>query len=512
VGNVRRMLTAPLAAVLLFMTVAVAAPVGAVSQEPPAWAPGQLLVGLEEGADIEPVLALIDELGGGLVNTDSLRHFQRVCGQATGSGGIVAAQFSGDPAADAARDDLRAADGVAFVQRAHTVVTTGEAQTESVGEPAGDPTTDPDFAVQWPLRNTGQHLATQWSQTTAAEGWDIDADEAWADGVTGEGQVIAILDDGFSRNHPDLAPNVWVNQAEAEGEPDVDDDGNGWVDDVNGWNVGPENGNYWGGGHGTWVAGIAAARGGNGVGGSGVAPHATLMPVVFIQGTDVNTYSEVNALGAFAYAIGNGADVINNSWGFLAPVGIGSPVMSLAVQCASAHDIPIAWSAGNLGPYPHSFPAYYPADNVVLASVFDEKGCPGVMHPQHPAFADVMAPGSWVHTTSGATGYTYFGQSSAAAPHVAGVMALVRQAHPEYSAQEVVLAIRNGARAPFPEPYNKSLGFLNAAGALEAPVDGLHPHLAASPDPLESTAVRCGVEPAVGIAQAFVDAVTRLLP
>ncbi|MCP4581095.1 MAG: S8 family serine peptidase [candidate division Zixibacteria bacterium] len=166
---------------------------------------------------------------------------------------------------------------------------------------------------QWHLQNTGQSGGTIDA--------DIDAELAWAIESGKAGTIIAVLDDGFDMEHPDLTPNFWINQPEKIGVANIDDDGNGLIDDIHGWDF--DDSDEWPAAeddpnpilpahyddHGTAVAGAAVARGDNGIGVSGSCQECGLM-MLRIGSTD-NSIEE-----AFEYASDMGARIINCSWGF----------------------------------------------------------------------------------------------------------------------------------------------------------------------------------------------------
>ncbi|MBK8575743.1 MAG: S8 family serine peptidase [Elusimicrobia bacterium] len=141
----------------------------------------------------------------------------------------------------------------------------------------------------------------------------IYAQEAWDNSPKGEDVVVAVLDTGIDSTHPDLAANVWTNSNEIPNNG-IDDDGNGYVDDVHGWNFAennnkPVDGHY----HGTHVSGTIAALGNNGRGIVGVAYKAKIMPLKGLD--DTGTGSDISMINGLVYAADNGAAVINNSWG-----------------------------------------------------------------------------------------------------------------------------------------------------------------------------------------------------
>src|SRR3989338_391636 len=140
----------------------------------------------------------------------------------------------------------------------------------------------------------------------------MQAEQAW-DITQGEGIVVAVIDTGLDYNHPDIAANIWTNIGEIPNNG-MDDDGNGFVDDIRGWDFGNSDndpGDVQG--HGTHVSGTIAAVGNNGIGMIGVAPKVKIMPVKGFMDSG-GAWSSDLAKG-IKYAVYNGADVVNNSWG-----------------------------------------------------------------------------------------------------------------------------------------------------------------------------------------------------
>jgi thermitase len=183
---------------------------------------------------------------------------------------------------------------------------------------------DPSFGRLWGLNNTGQSIGGQAGTADA----DADAPEAWNTGTGTAGTVVAVIDEGVDVSHPDLRNNIWKNPGEVPGNG-VDDDGNGYVDDVNGWDFvnddasvyDPDPINGAGDEHGRHVAGTIAAEGNNGVGVAGVNWQAKVMSLKFLG---PNSGSTLDAVEAINYAVAKGADISNNSWGY-----VGSPSRSL---------------------------------------------------------------------------------------------------------------------------------------------------------------------------------------
>ncbi len=282
-----------------------------------------------------------------------------------------------------------------------------------------DATTDPLYAQQW-------HLTA------------IRAPQAWAylqsQGLPPGGSrdiVVAVIDTGVDYNHPDLAANMWTNGREIAGNG-VDDDGNGFVDDVHGVNVvsnqhsGDPMDDH---GHGTHVAGIIAAQANNGIGGVGVAYNVQIMAIKAAQYSGVLASSDIAE--AIYYAVQQGADVINMSFGGYAR----SQVEEDALAVAFGQAVLVA-AAGNDGkvnlPCPSGRDMYPAAYNWVLGVMastssglragFSNYDC--VAHDTHEY--EVMAPGVDVWSTLPVENYAAWDGTSMATPIVSGIAALAR--------------------------------------------------------------------------------------
>ncbi len=173
------------------------------------------------------------------------------------------------------------------------------------------PPNDPLFGAQWHYNNTGQTGGTPGSDISIVEAWGIE---------TGNSNVIvAITDGGVQVNHPDLAANVWVNADEVPGN-NIDDDGNGYVDDINGYGFGDGTGNIAPDPHGTHVGGTIAAVTNNGIGvagvagGSGSGDGVRIMSLAAFGANSTGGFAET-----YAYGADNGALISQNSWGYTSP-------------------------------------------------------------------------------------------------------------------------------------------------------------------------------------------------
>lgn len=289
---------------------------------------------------------------------------------------------------------------------------------------------DPLFPAQWQWHNDGVN-------GTVADA-DVDAPEAWeisSGGVTPDGDtiVVAVIDDGVRLRHPDLAPNLWRNHGEIPNNH-VDDDDNGYTDDYYGWNTAFENGQVDLGFHGTQVAGILAARGGNATGVAGMAGHARIMPIVGGAGLE----SEV--IQAYAYALAQrraynqsngrkGAFIVatNSSWGVDGLSYQDAPVwcgfyghlgQAGMINCAATANRD--WNVDEAGDMPTSCPSPF-LISVTASNSGDQRG----EAAYGPLSVDLAAPGIGVLTTSPGDTYALASGTSYASPLVAGIAALL---------------------------------------------------------------------------------------
>ncbi len=277
----------------------------------------------------------------------------------------------------------------------------------------------------------------------------VHADAVW-DTTTGDlSQIIAFLDTGVDWHHPDLTANIWINTAEADGVAGIDDDHDGYVDDIHGWDfINNDNDPSDDNSHGTHVAGIACAVGNNGIGIAGVDWHARIMPVKVFQSNgqgDVATITQ-----GIYYAAMKGATVINMSFGSYAK----SLTMENALQYAYAQCVLVA-AAGNDGAsiYPPPLGPFYPAAfsfvlGVQAGDALGNSTPPGFSNydpdgPIYSAYSDLLnyelkAPGSGIISTVPNGNYRVYSGTSMATPIVAGCVALYELLHPGES-QELML-------------------------------------------------------------------------
>jgi PKD repeat protein len=291
---------------------------------------------------------------------------------------------------------------------------------------------DTDFAMLWGLHNTGQ--------TGGTADADIDAPEAWSLRNDCSDVVIAVIDTGVDYTHPDLKDNMWTNPGEIPGNG-IDDDGNGYVDDVHGWDwvnkdADPKDDHY----HGTHCAGTIAGRGNNAGGVAGVCWRAKIMALKFLSAS--GSGSTDNAVKAVEYAtlmkIDHGVNLrlTSNSWGG----GGFSQALYDAIEAAGEAGILFVAAAGNNGKDTDAsahYPSSYDLDNIVSVAATDHKDAKASFSNWGKTTVDLGAPGVKIYSTALNGGYRQADGTSMACPHVAGAAALVWARFPQLTAEQV---------------------------------------------------------------------------
>jgi hypothetical protein len=252
----------------------------------------------------------------------------------------------------------------------------------------------------------------------------VKAPEVWARSYTGQGIVVAVVDTGVDYTHSDLNDNMWVNTREVAGNG-IDDDGNGYVDDVRGWDfVGNDNDPRDGNGHGTHVAGTIAGEN-NGTGVTGVAYNARIMAVKVLS--DSGSGSNSSVANGIRYAANNGARVINLSLGG----GYSSDIYS-AIQYATGRGSIVVMASGNEGASQPGYPAFHATEYGLSIGAVDSTSRIASFSNRagtNSAMRHVMAPGVNVYSTVPNNGYASYNGTSMATPHAAGVVALMLSAN-----------------------------------------------------------------------------------
>lgn len=269
----------------------------------------------------------------------------------------------------------------------------------------------------------------------------ISAQAAW-DVTRGDSNVIiGVIDTGIDYTHPDLAANMWVNPGEIPGNG-LDDDGNGFVDDVHGYDFVNNDGDPMDDqGHGTHVAGTIGAVADNGIGVAGVMHDTQLMGLKFLDASGSGSMS--NAIAAIDYATAMGVTLTNNSWGG----GGYSQSLYTSIQNAGLAGqlfVAAAGNASNNNDGYASYPATYDLDNIIsVASSTSSDSLSGFSN-YGATTVDLAAPGSGILSTLPNDSYGSFSGTSMASPHVAGAVGLIYAANPTASSSEVKARLLDG--------------------------------------------------------------------
>ncbi len=327
---------------------------------------------------------------------------------------------------------------------------------------------DPKFGQQWALNNPNNV--------------DIDAPQAWQVTTGSASTIVAIIDSGIDTTNPELAGRLWTNPNEVAGNG-RDDDQDGFVDDVHGWNFVNNNANINDGlGHGTHVAGILGAASNNAYGVAGVNWNARLMILKFI-GSD-GSGSVDNAVQAIYYAVQHGARVINASWG--GPDY--SQALDDAIRYAGNQGVVFVTAAGNESANNDITPSYPALDrlpNQISVAAIDASGNLASFSNYGVKTVDIAAPGVDILSTV-PHGYASYSGTSMATPFVAGVVSLVVGLHPNWSATQLVQQVLATAK-PLPSLTGLTVtgGIVDAASAVGGAVSSPPP--SSSPPPVSAT-------------------------
>jgi hypothetical protein len=287
---------------------------------------------------------------------------------------------------------------------------------------------DPRFGELWGMHNIGQ--------TGGTVDADIDAPQAWDVATDSSEIIVAVIDTGVDYTHPDLAANMWVNQAELNGNPDEDDDGNGYIDDIYGYDFYNDDGNPMDDhSHGTHCAGIIGAVGDNGEGVAGVCWNVRIMALKFM-GSEGGGWTD-DAISCIEYSVLMGANVSSNSYGG----GGYEQAFKDAIDAAGTAGMLFVASTGNDDGQnndiiPH-YPSNYDCDSLIAVLSTDKYDNISSFSNYGPTSVDLGAPGSYILSCKLGGGYKYLSGTSMATPHVAGACALTLSKNPTLSNNEV---------------------------------------------------------------------------
>jgi thermitase len=280
---------------------------------------------------------------------------------------------------------------------------------------------DEKFGKLWGLVNLGNNDPN--STDPGVVGADVDALRAW-DLSQGDTQIkIAVIDTGVDYNHPDLMSNAWINSAEKNGTTGVDDDGNGFIDDIYGYDFAYNDANPMDGhNHGTHVAGTIGAIHNNSLGVAGMMANVSIVAVKFLD--DNGSGSLDNAIKAIDYATKLNVDLMSNSWGG----GGFSQGLKDAIQAASDAGILFIAAAGNSSvdnDTATAYPANYEVPNVISVASHTSKDALSNFSSYGKNKVHIAAPGSNILSTAKAGTYAVFSGTSMATPHVSGALGLL---------------------------------------------------------------------------------------
>lgn len=358
-------------------------------------------------------------------------------------------RFAADIPLSGAADDYRAA-GAVWAEPNHLYPTLAKPDPSSITP------NDPQYAEQWNLPLIGMPAA-------------------WAIEKGGPNGVIAVIDTGAALTHPDLRSQLWTNPGEV---PDngIDDDGNGFIDDIHGWDfVDAVNAGGKGDfgkrdadpsdetGHGTHVSGIVGAKPDNGIDVAGVAWNCPLMVIRSgFAARDGGTFlQEDDSAAGILYAVENGARVINMSWGDER----GSFLLRDVIRYAASQDVVLVGATGNDSRAAIVYPAAFPE---VIAVAASDQNDDAAYFTNARTGVDIAAPGIVILSLDIGDGLRTLSGTSMASPHVAGVAALMRSRRPNLTAAEVRTILRATTTALNHAGKADGVGRLDARRALIA--------------------------------------------
>lgn len=294
--------------------------------------------------------------------------------------------------------------------------------------------------------------------TSPANQYGCQAGAAWTNNHKGSGSVVVgIIDEGISITHPDLAANIWVNPGEVPGNG-KDDDANGYIDDINGWDFDGKNNTVYDGGtkgtvdnHGTHVAGTIGGIGGDGKGVAGVNWEVKMISCKFLGRRGGTTANAIKAVDYLTTLKSKGINIVasNNSWGG----GGFSQGLADAINRANNADILFIAAAGNGGndgvgdnnDNVASYPSNYASTNVIAVAAITSSGAKASFSNYGANTVDLGAPGSGIISSVAPSGYASYSGTSMATPHVTGGAALYAASHPGSTAAQIKASILSAA-------------------------------------------------------------------
>ena len=326
---------------------------------------------------------------------------------------------------------------------------------------------EPDYVLQKsvipndPIYTTGSQLWGMYGDTTSPSNvFGSQAAEAWAAGYTGSSSVVVgVIDEGIQSTHPDLAANIWVNPGEIAGNG-IDDDSNGKIDDINGWDFFNKDATIFDGAanpaidaHGTHVSGTIGAVGNNGQGVAGVNWNVKIVSAKFLGPTSGSSSDAILAIDYLVNLKKAGVNLvaINNSWGG----GGFSQAMADAINRAGDQGIFFVAAAGNsnvnndlTASYPSNYACTKTAlnavrswDCVIAVAAINSSGLRSAFSSYGATTVDIGAPGESIISTVPNNSYANYNGTSMATPHVTGAIALCASVNPSITPEQIRSAL-----------------------------------------------------------------------
>lgn len=318
---------------------------------------------------------------------------------------------------------------------------------------------DPQYSAQWSLKNRGEKKIFE------HKGIDINVEPAWDLTTGSRNLVVAIVDSGINYLHPDLRNNIWINSIEKNGRAGVDDDKNGFVDDIFGYDFANKKPNAMDDlGHGSHCAGIIGAKGNNNFGMAGINWNIRLMPVKFLNKNGSGTLE--NALNAINYASRNGARIINASWGSSGT----SHLIEKAIAKLNEKNILFVAAAGNErsdNDKKPIVPGSIVSPNLISVAAIDDQADLASFSNYGLKSVHIGAPGVNILSTVLEDKYEFMSGTSMAAPFISGVCALLMAHNPKLKPSEIKANLLKSA-FPLEHLRNKvsSQGMVDAFAAF----------------------------------------------
>lgn len=329
----------------------------------------------------------------------------------------------------------------------------------------------------WGMNNTGQPDPKDPGNAgkVGKAGIDIAAEKAWEITTGSKDIVVGIIDTGIDHTHPDLMQNMWINAAEKNGKAGVDDDKNGFVDDVHGWDFVNNRANGKDDhGHGTHCAGTIGGVGDNKYGVAGVNWNVRLMALKFLSAQ--GSGSTAGAIKAIDYAVMMGANLTSNSWGG----GGSSQALKEAIErAAKANQLFVAAAGNDSSDNDDSptYPASYDVDNIVAVAAINNKGDLATFSNWGHTTVDIAAPGVSIMSSLIDNKFDIYSGTSMATPHVAGVAALVLSVDKELTYKQLKERLLNTVKKlPGLKTRTITGGMVNAYNAVTNTVPGPDPN------------------------------------